>query len=345
MLYKRGKIYWIDLTISGRRVRQSAHTTDRKAAQELHARLTTEAWRVNQLGEKPRRLFEEAALRWLQDKAHKRSITTDAQRLRFWQEHLAGQYIDEISADLIYDKIAKLTTRYGTKPCPATRNRYMVLVQSILRRAVKWGWLTHAPVLEMLPENNRRKTFYTPEQARLLLAHLPAQHKAPVTLAFLTGLRKSNIYNLRWDQVDLVRGVAWVFDDEMKGKRNLTVPLNTDAKALLAGLLARRVDDHPLVFGGLKPILTRAWRRTLALAGIPAGLRFHDTRHSFASWHIMAGTDKKTLQELAGWASPAMLERYVHLTDAHLTDASERLSGYIPVTYQNESSDVPALSA
>ncbi len=329
MLYKRGNTYWLDITVGGRRIRRSAGTTDRKAAQELHAKLSNQAWRQEQLGDKPRRVFEEAAVRWLEDKAHKRSIKSDAQRIVFWREHCGGMYLDEITADFVYDKIRAMQTRHKRKPTNATKNRYMVLMQSILRRAVKWGWIPYAPAFEMLPENNKRKTFYTPEQARLLLAHLPEAHKAPVALAFLTGLRKSNIYGLRWDAVDLKRGVAWVHDDEFKSKRNHTVPLNSDARTLLAGLWANRLDDHPLVFSGLKPILTKAWRRTLEEAGIPPGLRFHDTRHSFASWHIMAGTDKKTVQELCGWTSPAMLERYVHLTESHLSNASERISGYI----------------
>lgn len=344
MLYKRGKTYWIDITVGGRRVRRSAGTSDRKAAQELHAKLSNQAWRQESLGEKPRRVFDEAALRWLQDKAHKRSIKSDAQRIVYWRKHFDGLFIDQITADMIYEKVSKLQTRYGRQPSNATKNRYAVLIQSILRRAVKWGWLTHAPMLEMLPENNKRKTFYTPEQARLLLAHLPEAHKAPVALAFLTGLRKSNVYGLRWDAVDLKRGLAWVHADEAKAGKNITVPLNSDAKALLAGLLAKRVGDHPLVFGDLKPILTKAWRRTLKEAGIPPGLRFHDTRHSFASWHIMAGTDKKTVQELAGWTSPAMIERYVHLTDDHLAGASERLSGYISVTPPSESTVTPVVS-
>jgi integrase len=332
MLYKRGKTYWLDITVGGRRLRRSAGTTDRKAAQELHAKLSTQAWRQDQLDEKPRRIFEEAAVRWLNDKAHKRSIKSDAQRIVYWRGHFGGMFLDQITADMIYEKVNALQTRYGGKPANATKNRYAVLIQSILRRAVKWGWLTHAPMLEMLPENNKRKTFYTPEQARKLLAHLPDAHKAPVALAFLTGLRKSNVYGLRWDAVDLQRGVAWVHGDEAKAGRNITVPLNTDAKALLAGLLERRTNDNPLVFGGLNAILTKAWRRALKDAGIPPGLRFHDTRHSFASWHIMAGTDRKTVQELCAWASPAMLERYVHLTDGHMADASERLTGYICVT-------------
>lgn len=331
MLYKRGKTYWIDITVGGHRIRRTAGTTDRKAAQELHAKLSEQAWRQDKLGE-VKHSFEEAAVWWLKEKAGKKSIKSDAQRIEFWRDRCAGMLLNEISSSFIYEQVNGMKTCFGRDPSNATKNRYIALLVSILRRAVAIGWLDKAPVVQLFQENNRRKTYFTPEQARLLLAHLPDQHKAPVTLAFLTGLRKSNVYGLRWDQIDLKRGVAWVYSDEFKGGVNHTVPLNSDSKALLAGLLARRTSDNPLVFAGLSPILTKAWRRVVKQAGLPPGLRFHDTRHSFASWHIMAGTNTETLQALAGWSSPAMLKRYVHLADAHLVDASERLSGYIPVT-------------
>ena len=64
----------------------------------------------------------------------------------------------------------------------------------------------------------------------------------------------------------------------------------------------------------------------MARAGLPEGFRFHDIRHTFATWLIEDGTDKKTVQDLCGWLSPAMIENYVHLPAAHLLEASERLS-------------------
>lgn len=326
MLYKRKNVYWLDLRIGGKRVRQSTGTTDRQQASELYAKIVHDSWRHEKLNEPPPRLFEEAGLRWMKDKAHKKSIKDDAQRLRFWLGHFSGRPIHTITADMAYDALQGLKTHRGGIPAPATRNRYLVLLQAILRKAVKWGWIKYAPAFEMEQERNKRVAYFTPEQARLLLRHLPEKHQAPTALAFLTGMRKSNIYGLRWDHVDLTRGVCWVQADEAKGGRNLTVPLNADARAIFEKLLASRPEGEVKVFNH-PPIYKDAWDRAVKAAGLPAGLRFHDTRHSFASWHIMAGTDKKTLQELAGWASPAMLERYVHLADSHLAAASERLNG------------------
>ena len=333
MLYKRSKTYWIDITVGGKRFRKSAGTSDRVKAKELHKKIEDEAFNVAKLGKKPRHTFEEAALRWLREKGHKKSIHSDAERIQFWRKHCQGMMLEDITRDFVSDKMGEFQTRHNKTASNATKNRYTQMIGAILRKAHReWGWLDNAPALLMLPENNKRVAYFTPEQARALMAVVPEDQKAPIAFAFLTGLRKSNVYGLRWDQVDLKRSVAWVYADEAKAGKHITVPLNTDAKALLAGLRQAAPEEQTYVFQGVSPILTKAWRRYLKEASLPTTLRFHDIRHSFASWHIMAGTDKKTLQELAGWASPAMLERYVHLSNAHLADASERLSGYIRVT-------------
>ena len=327
MLYKRGNTYWIDVTVGSRRIRRSAFTTDRGQAKELHDSLITDAWRQKNLGDKPKRTFDEAAARWLKEKAHKRSIDEDVARIKFWRDKCQSVTLDQIDTDFVSAHVENLTTWWGKPATNATKNRYCEVMQGILRRAWRWGWIDRIPPIEMLPERNKRVQFFTPEQASAFLAVLPEADRPPVEFAFLTGLRKANVYGLRWDHVDLERGFLWVDGDEAKGGKNIVVPLNADVKALLADLWASRDPRHPRVFGTRVPLRTKAWRRYLALAGLPTSLRFHDTRHSFASWLMMAGADKKTVQELGGWAGPQMLERYIHLSSSHLASTSEKLTG------------------
>ena len=83
-ILKRGTTWWIDITApGGQRVRQSAETTDRKAAKELHDRLKHDLWRQAKLGDKPRYTWEDAALRWLNEQGHKASIRDDAKKIEF----------------------------------------------------------------------------------------------------------------------------------------------------------------------------------------------------------------------------------------------------------------------
>lgn len=72
-------------TPSGKRVRRSLGTGDKKQAQELHDKLKAEAWRVDQIGDLPVRTFEECCIRWLREKDHKRSLDDDKTKIEFWR--------------------------------------------------------------------------------------------------------------------------------------------------------------------------------------------------------------------------------------------------------------------
>ena len=67
----------------------------------------------------------------------------------------------------------------------------------------------------------------------------------------------------------------------------------------------------------VKQVSTRAWYKALKRARIEA-FRFHDLRHTWASWHVQNGTPLHVLQELGGWETPAMVRRYAHLASEHL---------------------------
>ncbi len=331
-LYKRNgsDTWWIDINIGGKRIRRSAGTPYRQAAQELHDQLKAELWRNVKLGERPKYTFEEAGVRWLKEKSHKRSLEGDVVMLKFWRAKCKGMTLDQITRQWVCDQLDNLKTRFGRAAAPGTKNRHAAVLRSILRAAEReWEWIERAPAIKTYSEPKKRIAFFTPEQAQKFLSVLPERYKAPVAFAFLTGLRRSNIFGLRWDQVDLERSFCWIYADQAKAGHNITVPLNADAKRLLEHLKTKRLLGQQTVFGSDWRIPTKTWRNLLRKAELPETLRFHDIRHSFASWHMMAGTDKKTLQELGGWQSPQMLERYVHLSPEHLSKAQERLTGKI----------------
>ena len=101
-LRKRGKTWWVDITTaSGERVRRSAQTEDRKEAQEFHDRLKADLWRQDKLSEKPKRTWDEAALRWLDEKAHKATLAKDEEHLRWLQPILRGRILNDIDRPLV----------------------------------------------------------------------------------------------------------------------------------------------------------------------------------------------------------------------------------------------------
>jgi len=91
-LTKGGSVRWIDFASpSGERVRRSAATGNKAQAQELHDKLKGEVWRLQRLGDRPRRIWQDAAVRWLREQAHKASLEDDKQKLRWLDRYLADR--------------------------------------------------------------------------------------------------------------------------------------------------------------------------------------------------------------------------------------------------------------
>ena len=161
-----------------------------------------------------------------------------------------------------------------------------------------------------------------------MLQELPIHQRDFVLLALLTGQRQSNIIKLEWTQVNLVtdKPCFWINAAQSKNRRAINVPLNHEALALLH----RQLGKHPVrvfTYAG-QPIAnanTRAWRKALKRAGIE-DFRWHDLRHTFCSWHRMLGTPTHELQQLGGWKTSVMVERYAHLAPDHLSNSAARLN-------------------
>jgi integrase len=141
-----------------------------------------------------------------------------------------------------------------------------------------------------------------------------------------TGLRQRNVADLEWSQVDLGRRMAWIHPDQAKARRAIAVPLNAEAMAVLR----RQEGKHPrnvFVFRGrpIRQVNTKAWKAALDRAGIE-DFRWHDLRHTWASWHVQAGTPLNVLQELGGWETTEMVRKYAHLGGDHLAEHAERIA-------------------
>lgn len=324
-LYKRGKTWWIDFTTpNGQRIQESARTADRKRAQEYHDTRKAEAWRVVQLEELPKRMWEEAVVRRLKETSHKKSIEDDKLHFRKLHTYLTGKYLHEIDRNLI-DTITQSRLDEGVSN--STVNRMLEVLRATLNAAKKqWEWLEKAPHIRMLKEPKRRVRYLTQEQVALLLAELPNHLRDIVVFSLATGLRKTNVTQIRWNQIDLNRKVAWIHADEAKGVKSIPVALNTDAIEILQS----QGGIHPeFVFTykekPVKEANTKAWRKALKRAGIK-DFRFHDLRHTWASWHVQNGTPLHILQEMGSWESPEMVRRYAHLSAEHLAPYSSNVT-------------------
>jgi integrase len=341
-LYRRedSPHWWIQVVDPARRrVQQSTGTADRVKAQELHDRIKVKIWDQKRLGVKAIHGWEEAVLRWLSEKTEKVTLANDKVHLRWLDRHLRGRTLSEIDRALIAEITRLRKQPYVVErkkgpvrvinPSPATVNRTLEILRAILRRARDdWEWIDRCPQVQMLQEVAKRVRWITREQAHSLIGELPSHQRAMTQFALETGLRRRNVTHLEWSQVDLERRVAWIHPDQAKAKKAIGVPLSNHAVVILR----EQVEKHatwvfPYRGKPVTQVATRAWRRAVQRAQITPGFRWHDLRHTWASWHAQDGTPLNVLQELGGWASPEMVQRYAHLATEHLSQWVDRRSG------------------
>src|SRR5450759_3013497 len=326
-LYRRkgSPYWWIKLARNGRPLQQSTGTPDKAKAQEYHDKLKASLWDQERLGIKPRRTWNEAVVRYLAETTHKASQVSDKIHLRWLDKFLNGVDLKTINRDVL-DRI--MAARIADGVANSSVNRVMEVVRAILRKAAnEWEWLDRAPSLRMLPEPKRRVRFITQNEAERLIATLPEHLAAMARFSLETGLRRANVVGLEWSQVDLVRRTAWIHPDQAKARKAIAVPLSGAAVIVIREQIGKH-QTHVFSFRGhsVTQVNTKAWHKALKRVGIE-NFRWHDLRHTWASWHVQAGTPLYVLQELGGWESVEMVRRYAHLSTAHLVGYVDRLSG------------------
>lgn len=349
-------------TPSGKRVRRSLGTGDKKQAQELHDKLKAEAWRVDQIGDLPPRTFEECCIRWIREKEHKRALDDDKTKIEFFLQHFSGMDISSITANDVYNAVEKMTNRkhyqnwvssrdaairkgkeppeYKAKPVSQeTRAQHLSFMRGLFRIAEKdWLWIKDAPVIKVRKPGNKRIRWLTKDEAARLIECVSDDLKPVVTFALATGLRRSNIINLEWQQVDMQRKIAWVNPEDAKAGKAIGVALNDTACKVLRdqiGKHSRWVFVHTKAKhrpdGTITPAVRKmslgnhkGWDAGLRRAGIE-NFRFHDLRHTWASWLVQSGVPLSILQEMGGWESIEMVQRYAHLAPNHLTEHAKKI--------------------
>ncbi|TKI06232.1 tyrosine-type recombinase/integrase [Martelella alba] len=351
---------------SGKRIRRCLGTTDKKQAQELYDKLKAEAWRVERLGEIAEHTFDQACLRWLNEKDLKRSLDDDRTKIEFFLGHFQGQALSSITEDKIVSATSRMIDRRHRRiwetrrdaairkglPIPdykeklisaSTRSQYLSFIRSLLRIAAdEWKWLRQAPIIKTRKPISKRIRWLTEEEAGRLIECMPEGFKPVVIFALATGLRRSNIIDLEWQQINLQRKVAWINPENAKAGKAIGVALNDTACKVLRdqiGRHSRYVFVHTSAWhraDGTKTQEVRkmrvddnsAWRTGLRRAGI-TDFRFHDLRHTWASWLVQAGVPLSALQEMGGWESIEMVRRYAHLSPNHLTEHAKKLDDII----------------
>ena len=318
------RFWWIDVVLpNGKRLRGSTRTENRAEAEALLTKLQHEAYLETYLGVKAKRSWQEAIVRYLSLKANLRSIEDSRRICRNLDPYFGKLMLNEINGDAIW-RVIEGELGKGNKP--ATVNRYLANIRCLLRMARdEWQWIDSTPKIRLLSGEVERNRWLNREEATRLVAACPLHLAALVRFALATGCRAREIAGLEWNRVDLNRATAWL--NETKNGTPRGVPLNRDA----VQVLQQETGKHPrfcFTFRG-EPIRwelsNSAWHTALKKAGI-ADFRFHDLRHTWASWHRQAGTSCDELKELGGWKSRTMVDRYAKYATEHLVVAAARIA-------------------
>ena len=214
----------------------------------------------------------------------------------------------------------------------ATANRHLALLSAILRKAMEWGRIDKNPAAGIKPfkEANQHQRFLNSDEVGRIFEAMEAEPNkvavAALKLLLLTGTRREEALQARWEHIDLEAGQWWL--PMTKSGRGRYVAISEGAKALLVALPSR--GESPWVFPGRdadKPLNNprKAFCRILAAAGVDH-LRIHDLRHSFASFAVNAGVTLYEVQELLGHSTAQMTQRYAHLADSGLRRASQAVA-------------------
>ncbi|MFT4047954.1 MAG: site-specific integrase [Solimonas sp.] len=274
----------------------------------------------------PHRPWVDAVERWQREGAlwkSERTIELETSVLSIWLNPrfrnleiraISDDHVDQLVMDLVAAGVAA-----------ATANRVLSVLRALLNAAVMWHWLSHAPKVRHLRDRAKRVRFLSYSEAQRLLIQLPEHLQLLVTFSLETGLRCSNVTGLTWSQVDRRRRVAWIHADQAKGRRAIPVPLSATALHILEQVEGRH-HEYVFTYRGkrITQTSTKAWRAALDRAGIK-DFRWHDLRHTWASWHAQNGTPLYILQELGGWSDGRMVQNYAHLSTEHLHEYVDKM--------------------
>lgn len=299
--------YQVTVCHGGRTYRRSSKHWTFKDARKVEADLLRQV-RAAATGVEPDRTLGEAMERWLDE--HVPRLGSRAK-----VENHARQLLPFILGKRLQDapQVWSDIKREMADKAPATVNHKGRILRQLCNLAMKeWGW-TDSPIgtrIKLLPET-ARETFLTPEQVEALALACPSPAVGDyVRLAAYTGIRRGHL--LRLTAHDVKGG--WVTLDRTSKTRTLqTVPLHPK----VAGIAERL----PLGVSGW--LLEREWKMAREATGI--NCRFHDLRHTCASWLVQAGVPLLTVRDFLGHSTVAVTQRYAHLQPAHLMDAVLKL--------------------
>ncbi|HEX7998662.1 MAG TPA: site-specific integrase [Pyrinomonadaceae bacterium] len=267
----------------------------------------------------------------LQQTNKKRSYARDAQIAGVLCEFFKGRTLQEIKKSDVEEfkrKQSETKTKYERKRSPATVNRELAVLSAILTLAVDDELIPGNPCRRVKPmrADNERSRYLSKDEEKRLFAALDGEPLLQdiVTMAIHTGMRRGEIFNLRWFDVDFSRGVIHVRNT--KTSKDRVVPMNAAAREMLE----RQPKTSGYVFpspktGGRLVDIKKKFNEACATAEID-DFRFHDLRHTAATRLADAGVNVIVIAEILGHGDIRTTKRYSHAMEEAKREAVEKLA-------------------
>ncbi len=324
-LYKRGNIWWCEFRADKKHHQLSCKTKDKKLAEEVAAALQADVVR-NKFDIPVKfikvRIFKDVWEEYIKNqnttKKHIQNKTTAFSHFTFINRDITGITTQDIKYYQLQRKLEAMKSNKNiTKRESEINFRWINLEITTLHHffnfCIERGYLDKNPAtgIKKLNELSRLKTLSDSDIDKLIAGATNKLTKDLITFLIYTGCRKGEVFNLKWDDVDLQNNVIAIKGTKTKYDRYM--PIHTQLKELLSGI--EKNQDCLYVFNknGAK---LGDFRRSFHTACRNAGLKdmhIHDLRHVFASKMVMNGTSLYITGELLGHRTTQMTKRYSHL--------------------------------
>jgi len=326
-LYKRGNIWYINYYANYARKREAVGTNKQLAREILAKRRVEVKEDINFNIKKDKvTVFDEIVKDFLEySKNNKKSYSRDLQITNHLLDFFAGKMLNEFTPYSIEQY--KTTRLNNDQMMPATVNRELTCFKTIFNWAIKGKKASVNPVkgIKFLKVDNTRTRYLTEDEIKRLVENCPPYFKPIIITALTTGMRKSEILNLKWKNVDLTNGIIFLTDT--KNGRMREIPICTLLYDKIQECKKLAVGEYVFCSSKGKPYskdIRTMFLRILDKARI-SDFRFHDLRHTAASYLVMQGVDLLTVKEILGHQRIEMTLRYAHLSPLHKKSAIELL--------------------
>jgi integrase len=212
---------------------------------------------------------------------------------------------------------------------PATVNLELACLKTLFSKAVEWGKVESNPAakIKKFKVNNAREKILNADEARRLLENASPALRPVIVVALKTGMRLGEILSLRWPAVNFIK--SFILIETSKSGKSRKVPMSTAVRESLKAL--PRPADFVFYNPETKTHFTtvKTAFKTACHKAVIKGLRFHDLRHTFATWYIEKGGDIASLSKILGHASIQMTMRYCNPTEEGMLQAVERIDAVL----------------